>query len=140
MSRQASQTPTGDLSDRPVGELVQQLSEQVSRLVRDELRLAQAEMTQKGKRAGIGAGLMGGGGLVALYGIAAVVAAVGLLLALVVPAWAAALIVGGALLATAGVLALLGRSAARRATPPVPREAIDSVKADVETVKGRART
>jgi uncharacterized membrane protein YqjE len=136
---QASQPEAENLRDRPVGELVQQLSEQVSRLVREELRLAQLELAQKGKRAGMGAALLGGGGLLSLYGLAAVIAGVALLLALVVPAWAAALFVGGELLLVAGAFALLGRRQIRKATPPAPRQTIESVKADVEVVKERAR-
>jgi uncharacterized membrane protein YqjE len=139
MTGQVSQQPAEDLRDRPVGELVQQVSEQVSRLVREELRLAQLELAQKGKRAGIGVGLFGGSGLLSLYGVAAIIAGVALLLALVLPDWAAALIVGGVLLATAGVLALLGKRQVSQATPPTPQQTIDSVKADVEVVKERAR-
>jgi hypothetical protein len=139
MAGQIRHQQAEDLRDRPVGELVQQMSEQMSRLVREELRLAQLELTQKGRRAGIGAGLLGGSGLLSLYGVAAIIAGVALLLALVVPAWAAALIVGGALLAVAGALALLGRRQVSKATPPAPKQAIDSVKADVEVVKERAR-
>jgi uncharacterized membrane protein YqjE len=126
--------------DPSTGELVARLSEQVSRLVRAELRLAQLELADKGKRAGIGVALFGGGGLLALYGAGAIVAGLVLLLALVLPAWAAALIVGGVLLAVAGVLALRGRTQVRQATPPVPKQALDSVKADVAVVKERART
>jgi uncharacterized membrane protein YqjE len=126
--------------DPSTGELVARLSEQVSRLVRAELRLAQLELADKGKRAGIGVALFGGGGLLALYGVGAIVAGLVLLLALVLPAWAAALIVGGVLLAVAGVLALRGRTQVRQATPPVPKQALDSVKADVAVVKERART
>jgi uncharacterized membrane protein YqjE len=124
--------------DRPIGDLAKQLSEQVSRLVREELRLAELEMTQKGKRLGLGAAMFGGGGVVALYGVAAVLAAVILLLAKVMPAWGGALIVGGVLLAITGTLAALGRRQLKRATPPVPRETVDSVKADVEEIKERA--
>jgi uncharacterized membrane protein YqjE len=91
--------------DRPIGDLAKQLSEQVSRLVREELRLAELEMAQKGKRLGLGAAMFGGGGVVALYGVAAVLAAVILLLAKVMPAWGGALIVGGVLLAITGTLA-----------------------------------
>ena len=126
--------------DPSTGELVARLSEQVSRLVRTELRLAQLELADKGKRAGIGVALFGGGGLLALYGVGAIVAGLVLLLALALPAWAAALIVGGVLLAVAGVLALRGRTQVRQATPPVPKQALDSVKADVAVVKERART
>jgi uncharacterized membrane protein YqjE len=139
MAEQVSQQPAEDLRDRPIGELVQQMSEQVSRLVREELRLAQLELAQKGKRAGIGVGLFGGSGLLSLYGLAAIIAGVALLLALVLPAWAAALIVGGVLLATAGVFALLGKRQVSQATPPTPQQTIDSVKTDVEVVKERAR-
>jgi hypothetical protein len=87
-----------------VGELVRGATEQISRLVRDELALARAEMAQKGKWAGVGAGLLRGGGPVALYGVAAVV----LVLAEVMPRWLAALVVALVLLAVAGVPALLG--------------------------------
>jgi hypothetical protein len=120
-------------------ELVRQAAEQISRLVRDELALAKAEMTQKGKRAGVGAGLLGGGGVVALYGVAALLTAVVLALALVVPAWLAALIVAVVLFAVAGVLAVLGRKRVAQATPPVPEETVRSVKADIDEVKERAQ-
>jgi uncharacterized membrane protein YqjE len=126
--------------DPSTGEVVARLSEQVSRLVRAELRLAQLELADKGKRAGIGVALFVGGGLLALYGVGAIVAGLVLLLALALPAWAAALIVGGVLLAVAGVLALRGRTQVRQATPPVPKQALDSVKADVAVVKERAHT
>jgi uncharacterized membrane protein YqjE len=124
--------------DRPIGDLAKQLSEQVSRLVREELRLAQVEMTQKGKRVGLGAAMFGGGGVVALYGVAAILAAVILLLAKVMPAWGGALIVAGVLLAVAGTLAMLGRKQMSQATPAVPQQTVDSVKADVEEIKERA--
>jgi hypothetical protein len=138
-SQTSPQQQADGREERSTGELVQQLSEQVSRLVREELRLGQLELAHKGKRAGIGAGLFGAGGLLAAYGVAALIAGLTLLLALALPAWAAALIAGGALLALAGVLALLGRGQVRGATPPLPRQTIDSVKADVDEVKERAR-
>ncbi len=121
------------------GELVRQASEQISRLVRDELALARAEMTQKGKRAGVGAGLLGGGGLIALYGVAALLSAVVLALAEVMPGWLAALIVAVVLLAVAGVLALLGRGKVKQATPLAPEQTVHSVKADIDEVKERAK-
>lgn len=129
--------PSAD-DDRSAGELVQQLSEQVSRLVRDELRLAQLEMTRKGKRAGIGLGMAGGGGLIGLFGVGALVACVVLALALTMAAWLAALIAGAGLLLIASGLALLGRRQLQRATPPIPAAAVDSVKADVQEIKERA--
>ena len=125
--------------ERSTGELVKLLSEQVSVLVRDELKLAQLEMTQKGKRAGIGAGMLGGGGVIALYGVAAVLAGAILALTLVLPAWASALIVGGALLGVSAVLALAGRKQVQQAMPPVPQQTQASVEADVEEIKERVQ-
>ncbi|MEV5552793.1 phage holin family protein [Nonomuraea wenchangensis] len=118
--------------------LVSDLSAQVTRLVKDELRLARMELTAKGKRAGLGAGLFGAAGTAAFYGGAALVAAVILLLALVMPAWVAALVVGVVLLVVAAVLGLVGKNQVQRATPPVPVETIASVKADIDMVKERA--
>jgi hypothetical protein len=131
-------TPTG-AQNESTAELVRQAAEQISRLVRDELALAKAEMTEKGKKAGVGAGLLGGGGLVALYGVAALLTAIVLGLAEAMPAWLAALIVAVLLFAVAGVLAVVGRKEVRQATPPVPQEAVDSVKADIDEVKERAK-
>jgi uncharacterized membrane protein YqjE len=128
-----------ELDGRPAAELVRQLTEQVSRLVRQELQLARLEMSEKGKRAGLGAGLLGGGVLFVMYGLAALVAAAILLLATALEAWVAALVVGLGLLVIAGVLALLGRGQVRRATPPLPRQAAASVKADVHEITTRVR-
>lgn len=125
--------------EQSTGELVKQLSEQVSTLVREELKLAQIEMTRKGKLAGIGIGMLGGSGLIALYGVACLIACVVIAIAGAVAAWLAALIVAVALLAAAGLAALLGKGRLQRATPPVPRQTADSVKADVETIKERVR-
>ena len=126
------------MNDRPVGELVRELSEQTATLVRKELQLAQLEMTEKGKRAGIGAGLFGGAGVVALFGGGALVAAIVLLLATSLEPWLSALIVAVVLLAVAGVAALMGKKQVQQAVPPQPEQAIQSTKRDVETVKGRA--
>jgi uncharacterized membrane protein YqjE len=125
--------------DATIGELARKLPEQISRLVREELRLAQLEMTQKGKRAGIGAGLLGGGGVIALYGVAALLAAAILALALVLPAWASALIVGGALLLVSAVLAVMGRKRVKQAMPPVPQQTQASVGADVEEIREKVQ-
>jgi MFS family permease len=119
--------------------LVNDLSEQVSRLVKDELRLARMELTEKGKRAGFGAGLFGAAGTVAFLGGATLVAAVVLLLALVMPGWAAAAIVAGALFVVAAVLGLIGKKQVKQAAPPVPEETIASVKADIDMLKERSR-
>lgn len=126
-------------ADRTVAQLVTDMSDQVSRLIRDEMRLASEEMRSKGKRAGLGAGLAGAAGVIAFLGGATLVACVVLALALVLPAWASALIVGAALLAAASLLALVGRAQLKRATPPVPREAMSGLERDVETVKEGTR-
>ena len=128
----------GQPTDASIGELVQRLSQQTSTLVRDELRLAQLELQEKGKRAGIGAGLFGGSGVVALYGLGALIAALILLLATAMDAWLAALIVAAGRFAIAGVLALSGKKQVQEATPPVPEQAVESTKRDVETVKEKA--
>jgi Putative Actinobacterial Holin-X, holin superfamily III len=125
--------------ERSAGELVKLLSEQVSVLVRDELKLAQLEMTSKGKQAGMGAGLLGGGGLAALYGVGCLIACAIIALSGVVAAWLAALIVGAALLAFAAMAALVGKGRLQKATPPVPGETVQSIKTDVEEIKERAR-
>ncbi len=121
--------------DPSTGELVSRLSNEVSQLVRDELRLAQAEMRGKAKKAGIGAGMFGAAGLLALYGGGVLITTAILALALAVDAWLAALIVGVVLLAAAGVAALLGKQRVQEAAPPVPSRAVDSVKRDIETVR-----
>jgi uncharacterized membrane protein YqjE len=128
--------PRSDLSRASTGELVRRLSTQLSELIRGELELARVELTAKGKRAGAGAGLAGAGGVVALFGVGALVAAAIAALALVVPVWLSALIIGVVLLLVAGLLALAGRKQLRGATPPVPEQAVESVHRDVETVKG----
>ncbi len=124
--------------ERSTSELVTQLSEQMSRLVRDEMKLARLEMTRKGKEAGIGAGLLGGSGVIALYGVGCLLACAIIAISGAVAAWLAALIVGAALLAAAGIAALIGRARLRRATPPVPEEAAGSVRADVEEIREKA--
>ena len=125
--------------ERSAGELVKLLSEQVSTLVRDELKLAQLEMTRKGKQAGLGAGMLGGGGLISLYGIGCLLACAIIAISGALAAWLAALIVGAVLLAAAAAAALLGKSRLQKATPPVPEEAVGSIKTDVEEIRERAR-
>jgi len=130
---------TRTTEDRPVGELFQQLSTQTATLVRQEIKLAQLELQEKGKRAGLGAGMFGGAGLVALYGVGALVAAAVLALATAVDPWLAALIVAAVLLLVAGVLALSGKRQVKQATPPVPEQALESVQRAVDEVKERAQ-
>jgi uncharacterized membrane protein YqjE len=120
-------------------QLVSRLSEQVTTLVRDELTLARIEMTEKGKRAGRGAGLLGGAGVVALYGLGALLVTGGAALALVMPVWAAALIVTVVLFAAAGIAAVAGKKEVKRATPPTPEAAMASGRRDVDTLMAAAR-
>jgi uncharacterized membrane protein YqjE len=132
---------TGDTHERSVGELVQLLTTQVSTLARKEVELAKLELAQKGKVLGIGGGMIGAAGLVAVLGLGALTAALILALAqLIDEAWVAALIVAVAYLAVAGVLALVGRKRIQDASPLVPEQATESVKEDVEWVKTQARS
>ena len=129
---------TTDARELSTGELVSRLSEQVSRLVRDELSLAKAELKDKGKQAGLGAALGGSAGVLAWFGVAALMIAGIAALALVLPAWAAALIVAGLLFVTAAVLGLVAVNKVKHAVPPIPEQAIDSTRLDVEAVKEHA--
>jgi uncharacterized membrane protein YqjE len=132
--------PAAHPSDASTGELISRLTEQISTLVRSEARLAQVEVTQKAKRLGIGAGLFGGAGLFAFFGLATLITTAILALALVLPGWLAALIVTVVLFAIAGALALIGKKDVERASPPIPTQAIAGVQADIATVKeGMAR-
>jgi Flp pilus assembly protein TadB len=120
-------------------DLVERLTADVRTLVRDELDLARREMTAKAKRAGAGAGLFGGAGVLALCGVAALVFTVGALLALALPVWAAALLTTAAVLLVATVVALAGRSQVKRAVLPEPLEAMASGRRDVEAVRDAIR-
>jgi|GraSoiStandDraft_5_1057265.scaffolds.fasta_scaffold146394_2 membrane protein implicated in regulation of membrane protease activity len=121
-------------SDASIGELITQLSAQLSRLVRDEMRLAQKEIQQSAKHAGVGAGLFGAAGLLAFFGFGALVTAAIAAVALALPVWAAAVIVGAALFAAAGVAALLSKRQADDVTPAAPRT-VANVKKDIQEVK-----
>ena len=121
--------------DVSIGDLVSRITAETSSLVRDELRLAQLELARKGRYAGLGAGLLGGGALFALLGLGALVAAATLGLAVALPGWAAALIVAGALFVIAAVAALVGKKEITEAVPPVPQEAMQSVKLDLAALK-----
>lgn len=125
--------------DRPVGELVGDLASQTSALVRKELELAKVELTQKGKAAGVGAGMFGGAGISALYGLGALTAGAILALAQAIEGWVAALVVAVVWFAIAGVLALAGKSKAQKATPPVPEQAIETTRDDVAVTKARIK-
>jgi hypothetical protein len=129
----------GAPSEASLAELIKQLSEQSSRLARQEVELAKAELAYKGKRASIGAGMFGGAGVFGFYGLGALIAAAILALATAVTAWLAALIIAVVLAAVAGVLALQGKTKVQQATPPVPEEATESVKEDVQWAKTKAQ-
>jgi hypothetical protein len=135
----ADATQEGRASEASLAELVKQLSEQSSRLARQEVELAKAELTAKGKRAGIGAGMFGGAAMFGFYALGALTATAILGLTKAVAAWLAALIVTAALGAIAGVLALTGKSQVEQATPPVPEQTTESVKEDVQWAKTRAQ-
>jgi len=122
-----------------MGELVRQLSDQTTALVRAEVELAKAELAEKGKRAGIGAGMFGGAGVVGLYAVGALTAAIILALATAMDGWLAALIVGVVYAAVAGALALMGRGKVQQAGSPVPERAVETTKEDVDMVKTRAK-
>ncbi len=132
-----SEAMTGRPEDASTGELMARLSEQTSTLIRDEMRLAQAELSEKAKHAGTGVGMFGAGGVLALLGLGAAVATAILALALVLPTWAAALIVTVVLLAVAGIVALLGKKQVQQAKPR-PERTIANVKQDVAAVKEHA--
>ena len=129
--------PVTHPEDASLGTLVSQLSSQIPELIRSEIRLAQAEITEKGKRAGIGAGAFGAAGVLGLYGFAALLVTVGLALALVLPAWLSALIVTVVLFGAAGGAAVFGKTKVAEASPPKPEMAIEGIKEDLATVKGQ---
>jgi nitrate/nitrite transporter NarK len=118
---------------------MKELSEQTTRLVRQELELAKLELTEKGKTAGVGAGMFGAAGLVALYAVGALTACVVLALATAMAGWLAALVVAAVYAAVAGGLALAGKSKVKQAVPPLPEQATESVKEDVEWTKTMAQ-
>lgn len=126
-----------DLRDKGTGELVKQLSSQVSTLVRKEVELAQVELAEKGKKAGAGAGMFGGAGVAGLMALGALTAFLILVLALAMPAWGAALLVTALWAGVAGVLALQGREKLREMGTPAPETTIETVKEDVQWLKDR---
>jgi uncharacterized membrane protein YqjE len=134
----SQQDQRGDGHEASTAELLRRLSEQTTALVRQELELAKVELAEKGKKAGLGAGMFGGAGALGFYAFGALTACVVLALATAVTPWLAALIVAVVYAAIAGVLALSGKKKVEAATPPVPQEALESTKEDVQWVKTRA--
>ena len=133
-------TEQNHLRERPTGELLKQLSDQTTTLVKQEIDLAKAELSEKGKKAGMGAGMFGGAGLFGVLALAALTTCIIALLDTAMDLWLAALIVTVAYAAIAGVLALQGRNKVQEAGPPVPEQAKDSVKEDLEWAKTRAKS
>ena len=129
-----------ELAQLPMAQLMRRLSDQTSLLVREEVALAKAELAEKGRRAGRGAGMFGGAAVFALYGVGALVAAAVLALSLVFASWLAALVVAAVLFLVAGIAALAGKRQVERATPPLPEQTVETVKEDVQWATTRART
>ena len=129
-----------ELRERPTGELLKELSEQTTQLVRQEIDLAKAELSEKGKRAGVGAGMVGGAGLFGVFAFAALTACLIGALDTAMPFWLAALVVAVVYSVVAGVLALRGKKQVQDAAPPVPEQALESTKEDVEWAKTRAKS
>jgi uncharacterized membrane protein YqjE len=131
----ATESSNNGLREQPIGELFKQLSDDLSTLVRQELKLAQVEMTEKGRKAGIGVGMFGGAGIVGLLALGALTACLIAALATGMQVWIAALIVTVLYGATAGVLALNGKSRVSEAIPPVPEQTVETVKEDAQWAK-----
>ncbi|TSD99491.1 phage holin family protein [Skermania sp. ID1734] len=127
--------PESDLDQLSTVQLMDRLTTQVSTLVRTELSQAVSELKSKGTTIGIGVGLSGAGAILALFGLGALIATVILAIAIALPAWLSALIVGVAILALAAVLAVVGAGRARSASPPTPDATMASVRADVDAVQ-----
>jgi uncharacterized membrane protein YqjE len=129
-----------ELRDHSIGELVKDLATETSTLVRQEIELAKAELTDRGRRAAKGAGMLGAGAVVGLLALGALTAVLIAALDLAMPTWLAALIVTVAYAAIAAVLIQIGRKQVQEAAPPVPEDTIESVKEDVQWAKTRMRS
>jgi len=130
-----SDPQNSDLRQEPIGELLKRLSNETTQLMRQELELAKAELAEKGKTAGQGAGMFGAAGVTALLGLGALTACLILALNHAVADWLAALIVAAVWTAAAGVLALRGRDKVQEASPPIPEQTVETVKEDVQWAK-----
>lgn len=136
MSRDGELDPD---SEKTLAELTRQLADQSTALAQKEIELAKAELTSKGKRLGIGAGSFGAAGLLAFYAFGALTTTLILAIATVLDGWLGALIISVIYAAIAGVLALLGKKKVDEATPPIPEQAIESTKDDIEHTKQRVK-
>jgi hypothetical protein len=138
--RKLDERPYADLREQSLGELVKDLSEEASLLVRQEVALAKLEMSEKARVAARGSALMGGGGMLAYLGLGALTAAAILGLSEVFLPWLAALIVGGVYLVIALILFLTGRASLRKAGPPLPEETVETIREDAEWIRRRSRS
>ena len=129
-----------ELRERPTGDLLKELSDQSTTLVKQEIELAKAELEEKGKKAGLGAGMFGGAGLFGVFALAALTTCIIAVLESPLSLWLAALVVAVVYAAVAGALALQGRSKVKEAGPPVPEQTTESVKEDVQWAKTRAKS
>jgi uncharacterized membrane protein YqjE len=129
-----------ELRERPTGDLLKELSDQTTTLVKQEIELAKAELEEKGKKAGLGAGMFGGAGLFGVFALAALTTCIIAVLESPLSLWLAALVVAVVYAAVAGVLALQGRNKVKEAGPPVPEQTTESVKEDVQWAKTRAQS
>ena len=132
-----AKTDANDLRDRPIGDLMKQLAQETTTLVRQELELAKAEVSQKGRKAGAGLGVLGAAGVVGLLAAGALTAFFVLVLDTFMPAWLAALIVAAVYAAVATVLGLMGREKVQEAGRPIPEQTVETVKEDVEWAKSQ---
>ena len=138
-SSDTSHEPARAHDDRSAADLIKQVSEQTSKLVRQEIALARLEIREKIKHFEIGAGLLGAAALFALFGAGTLVAALVIALATAMAGWLAALVVAVVLLGGAGIMALSGKRQIAQATPPAPEQAVENVHADIEEVKRSVR-
>jgi|SRR5215218_3499997 len=129
-----------NLREHGTGELLKELSDHTATLVRQEIELAKAELGEKGKKAGLGASMFGGAGLFGVFALAALTTCIIVALDSAMPLWLAALIVGVVYGAIGAVLALQGRNKVQESGPPVPEQATESVKEDVQWAKTQAKS
>ena len=132
-------TTNNEKDNRSTSELINDLSEQSTRLVRQEIALARAELTQKGAQAGLAIGLLAGAGILSLYGLGALTAGGILLLSTATKAWVAAVIIASGIFIVAGATALIAKARLVRAAPPVPEATIATTKKDVATIRASIR-
>jgi uncharacterized membrane protein YqjE len=133
-------TDQNELRERPTADLLKELSDHTTTLVKQEIDLAKAELSEKGRKAGLGAGMFGGAGLFGVFSFAALTTCIIAALESPLNLWLAALIVAVVYAAVAGVLALQGRNKVKEAGPPVPEQTTESVKEDVQWAKTRAKS